>query len=214
MTPAGLVVLTDRRQARRGLVETVAAAVAGGARWGVLREKDLPRPERRALARHLRAVLAPVGGRLIVAGPDPLDGDAVHLSAADPLVEAGLVGRSCHDAAELSRLSTEDYVTLSPVFPSRSKPGYAPLGMAAFGELCQRAGRPVLALGGIETPERVAACAAAGAAGVAVMGAVMRAADPARVVAEFRQAFAAPADRAPARVADRLPPNWPANPAP
>ena len=188
--PAGVVVVTDRRQARRGLIEAAAAAVEGGARWLLLREKDLPYAERQALADRLRAVLAPVAGRLIVAGPDPLGGDAVHLSATDPLPAAKLVGRSCHDAGELARLTTEDYVTLSPVFPSRSKPGYRPLGLAAFGELCRQAGRPVLALGGVETPERAAACAAAGAAGVAVMGAVMRAADPARVVAELRRAFA------------------------
>jgi len=40
----------------------------------------------------------------------------------------------------------------------------------------------VYALGGIETPAQVAGCRAAGAAGVAVMGAVMRAGDPAALV--------------------------------
>jgi thiamine-phosphate diphosphorylase len=186
VTPSGIVVVTDRRQARRPLPELVSAAVAGGARWVLLREKDLPRPERAALAARLRAALAPVGGQLIVAGPDPLGGDAVHLSAADQPVAVGLVGRSCHDAAELARLATEDYATVSPVFESASKPGYGPaLGPAGLRDLCQCAGRPVLALGGIETPERAAACVEAGAAGVAVMGAVMRAADPAATVAEL-----------------------------
>jgi thiamine-phosphate pyrophosphorylase len=180
-----LVVVTDRRQARAPLPEVVAEAVGGGARWVLLREKDLPRPERAALAAQLRAVLAPAGGRLVVAGPDPLDGDAVHLAAADPLVPAGLVGRSCHDTAELARLTTEDYVTLSPVYPSRSKPGYEPMGLAAFRRLCRVAGRPVLALGGIETPAQAAACREAGAAGVAVMGAVMRAGDVRAFVKEF-----------------------------
>jgi thiamine-phosphate diphosphorylase len=186
VTPAGVVVVTDRRQALLPLPELVAAAVAGGARWVLLREKDLPRPERAALAARLRAALAPAGGQLIVAGPDPLGGDAVHLAAADPAVTAGLVGRSCHGAAGLVRLTTEDYVTISPVFESASKPGYGPaLGPAGLRDLCRRAGRPVLALGGIETPERAAACVEAGAAGVAVMGAVMRAADPAATVAEL-----------------------------
>jgi thiamine-phosphate pyrophosphorylase len=185
------VVVTDRRQARLPLTEVVVAAVAGGARCVLLREKDLPRPERAALAAKLRAILAPAVGAgrgggwgLIVAGPDPLGGDAIHLAASDPPVAAALVGRSCHDAAELDRLTTEDYVTLSPVFPSASKPGYGPpLGLAALSSLCRRAGRPVLALGGIETPEQAAACIEAGAAGVAIMGAVMRAPDVRAVVA-------------------------------
>ena len=184
----GLVLLTDRRQARRSLVDVVAAAVDGGARYVVLREKDLPRYERAALADALRVVLAPVDGRLIVAGPDPLGGDAVHLAAADPAVATALVGRSCHRAEDLARLSNEDYVTLSPVFPSRSKPGYGPpLGAAGLARLCARTPVPVFALGGVTSPDQVAACVAAGAAGVAVMGGVMRAADPAAAVAALSQ---------------------------
>ncbi|MFF4807533.1 thiamine phosphate synthase [Micromonospora chersina] len=182
--PSGVVLLTDRWQARRPLTAVVAAAVAGGVRWVVLREKDLSRVSRAALAAELRVILADAGGRLVVAGPDPLDGDAVHLPAAGPYPPpaAGLVGRSCHDAAELARLTTEDYVTLSPVFPTRTKPGYGPpLHPAGLRELIAISPVPVLALGGIETPDRVAACVAAGAAGVAVLGAIMRADDPTEV---------------------------------
>jgi thiamine-phosphate diphosphorylase len=179
-----VLLLTDRRQARRSLVDVVTAAVEGGARYVVLREKDLPRAERAALAETLRAVLAPVGGRLIVAGPDPLGGDAVHLAAADPGTVAGLVGRSCHHAEDLTRLSNEDYITLSPVFPSPSKPGYGPpLGIDGLARLCARTAKPVYALGGVTSPDQAAACLAAGAYGVAVMGAVMRAADPGATVA-------------------------------
>ncbi|MER7890339.1 thiamine phosphate synthase [Micromonospora sp. NPDC094482] len=190
--PTGVVLLTDRRVARRPLVSAVAAAVGGGVRWVVLREKDLPSAERAALAVELRAILAEVGGTLIVAGPDPLDGDAVHLPAAGryPPPSVGLVGRSCHDRAELARLSTEDYVTLSPVHPSRTKPGYGPPllpdGLAA---LIRQSPVPVLALGGIETPDQVHACVRAGAAGVAVLGAIMRVDDPAEAAATLTEAF-------------------------
>lgn len=190
--PSGVVVLTDRRQTDRPLTDVIRAAADGGARWVVLREKDLPRDERAALADALRAILAPYDGRLIVAGPDPLGGDAVHLPAAGPYPppDLALVGRSCHNEQELRRLSTEDYVMLSPVFPSRSKPGYGPaLQPEGLARLTTRAARPVLALGGVETPEQAAACRAAGAAGVAVMGAVMRAADPAAVVAGLSEAL-------------------------
>jgi thiamine-phosphate diphosphorylase len=197
------LLLTDRRQARGDLVAVVTAAVEGGARHVVLREKDLPRDERVALAAALRAILAPAGGQLIVAGPDPLGGDAVHLAAADrgggwgpfgkPPVAARLVGRSCHRAEDLARLSHEDYVTLSPVYPSPSKPGYGPpLGTAGLARLCARTPAPVFALGGVTSPDQAAACVAAGASGVAVMGAVMRAADPAAVVASFVDSLVAP----------------------
>jgi thiamine-phosphate diphosphorylase len=188
--PHGVVVLTDRRMARRPLVETVAASVAGGAHWVVLREKDLAPDERAALAAALRAVLADAGGQLIVAGPDPLGGDAVHLAAAGPYPppDLALVGRSCHDEAELSRLSREHYAMVSPIFPTPSKPGYGPpLGLDGLARLAARSPVPVLALGGV-TPGNAADCLAAGATAVAVMGAVMRADDPAAVVRDLHSA--------------------------
>ncbi|MCU1605038.1 MAG: thiamine monophosphate synthase, partial [Modestobacter sp.] len=92
-----LLVLTDRTQCTGPLVETVAAAVAAGARAVVLREKDLPGGERDRLADRLAAVLAPVNGLLVRAGAG--EGAAVHLAAADPfpVPRPALVGRSCHD---------------------------------------------------------------------------------------------------------------------
>ena len=183
--PSGVVVLTDRRLAARPLVEVVAAAVRGGAGWVILREKDLRYAQRRVLADSLRAVV-PVG-RLVIAGPDPLGGDAVHLSATDPVpLGVGLVGRSCHG---VPRLSTEDYVTLSPVYPTLTKPGYGPaLGPSRAAALA--GGVPWLALGGVHSPQRAAACAVAGATGIAVLGAVMHAGDPERLTRELAEAFA------------------------
>ena len=200
--PSGLVVLTDRHQARRPLPEVVAGAVAGGVRWVILREKDLPRPERVALAAQLRPILSAVGGTLIMAGPDPLGGTAVHLAAADPGPSGGgtsLIGRSCHNRAELARLTTEDYATLSPVYLTSSKPGYGPpFGPDNLAGLIRDSPVPVLALGGIGSPQQVAGCLAAGAAGVAVLGAVMRADDPAEAAATLL-AQAVPPDAGHAR---------------
>lgn len=181
-----LLLLTDRHQAARPLVDVVRAAVDGGARAVVLREKDLPASSRATLAAQLRAVLSPVDGLLIVAGADPLAGPGVHLAAADtfPDPRPDVVGRSCHTRAELSAAAAEgvDYVTLSPVFLTESKPGYGPaLGLPRLRELCGAADVPVYALGGVG-PGVVAACRTAGATGVAVMGAVMRSADPASTV--------------------------------
>src|ERR1700712_89255 len=97
VTPRGLVVLTDRRLAAGSLRQVIEAAVRGGAGGAILRARDLPYAARLALALELRAVLPP--GRLIVAGPDPLGGDAVHLAEADPWPSprVGVVGRYRHD---------------------------------------------------------------------------------------------------------------------
>jgi thiamine monophosphate synthase len=167
-----LVVVTDRRLAGRPLLEVIAAAVDGGARTILLREKDLPRSERFRLAEGIRAL----GAEVLAGGPDPLGGNAIHLSATDPPAEAEVVGRSCHSLAEVEALTNESYCTLSPIFESASKPGYGPaLGVGVLGP-------GIVALGGIDTPERAGRCRRAGASGVAVMGAVMRADDPASVV--------------------------------
>ncbi|WCN80847.1 thiamine phosphate synthase [Micromonospora sp. LH3U1] len=190
--PSGVVVLTDRLVARGGLDRVVAGAVAGGVRWVVLREKDLPRAERAALAADLRAILVDVGGTLIVAGPDPLGGDAVHLPAAGPYPPPThqLVGRSCHNRTELDRLTTEHYATVSPVWPTRTKPGYGPpLRPEGLRKLIEVSPVPLLALGGVETPEQVTACIEAGAVGVAVLGALMRAKDPTETATTLINAF-------------------------
>ncbi|MGC1211056.1 MAG: thiamine phosphate synthase, partial [Micromonospora sp.] len=98
--------------------------------------------------------------------------------------------------AELGRLTTEDYVTLSPVFPTPSKPGYGPpLGVDGLAGLVRLIPVPVLALGGISTPAQVTAALRAGAAGVAVLGAVMRAGDPAEAVAALLRGCATGATR-------------------
>jgi thiamine-phosphate pyrophosphorylase len=193
------MVLTDRRMAAgagHDLVDVVAAAVDAGAPAVLLREKDLPRADRHDLAVQLRAATA--GATLIVAGDPALaravGADGVHLAAGDPLPgdpAAGLrVGRSCHAPGELvaaARDGVAAYATFSPVFATTSKPGYGPaLGIDGLAAGCRAAagvGSPlaVYALGGIG-PAQAAACLVAGAAGVAVMGAVMRAGDPRGIV--------------------------------
>lgn len=186
-----LLVLTDRQQsaaAGRDLVDTVAAAVAAGAPAVLYREKDLPAPERRALGERVAAACGPAS--LLVAS-DPalaqaLGAVAIHLSAADPWPEdrSLTVGRSCHSAAELAEAERQGaaYATVSPVFVTASKPGYGPaLGLDGLAEMTARSALPVVALGGIDA-DNGSPCLAAGAAGIAVMGGVMGAADPGAVV--------------------------------
>ncbi|HLI23554.1 MAG TPA: thiamine phosphate synthase [Acidimicrobiales bacterium] len=168
---------------------TAKAAVAGGARAIVLREKWRSSAARRSLAEGLKPVLDQVGGLLLMASEPAPGADGVHLAASDPIPDPRppVVGRSCHDRRSLEAAAAEgcDYATLSPIFATPSKPGYGPpLGVEALGA----APLPVYALGGVGVAN-AGACVTAGATGVAVMGAVMRAPDPARVVTELLAAL-------------------------
>jgi thiamine-phosphate pyrophosphorylase len=185
-----LLVISDRRQARRPLEELAEAAFAGGCRWFSLREKDLPPAERRALLGAL-VVLGNRWGATVTVHDDidaaaMADAGGVHLpsggspEAARVRLPGALIGASAHSAEEaLALLSAgADYVTVSPVFLTASKPGYGPaLGPDGLARIVARVTGPVIALGGV-TAANAASCRAAGAQGVAVMGEVMRAADP------------------------------------
>lgn len=184
-----LLLLTDRTQLPHGrdLVATVSACVEAGLEAVVLRELDLPEEERRALARRLVST-----GVSVIAARTWFDGLAgVHLASR----QTGLIarsapfhGRSCHDDEEVRRAvgSGASYLTISPVAASASKPGHGPtLGTEGVRRAVALAGAvPVFALGGIDA-QNAAANRDAGAHGVAVMGAVMRADDPAAVVARL-----------------------------
>lgn len=202
-----LLVISDRSQARRPLPEIAAAAFRAGCRWFSLREKDLPEGERRLLLRELVAlgrccgatvmahedtaavVAAGAGGVHLPGGGDPL--------AARRLLPQRLIGVSAHTPEEAAAqlAAGADYATLSPIFLSASKPGYGPaVGLDALAEAARRAPGPIVALGGVDE-QNVAACLAAGAQGIAVMGEVMRAADPEAVVSRLLAAMAQPLSR-------------------
>ena len=197
-----LLVISDRSQARRPLVEIAVAAFRGGCRWFSLREKDLPAAERRDLLRALVQLGHPFGATITahedIASVVTAGADGVHLpGGGDPAVARrrlpfGLIGVSAHSPAEAAAqlAAGADYVTLSPIFLSASKPGYGPAaGLDALAEAARLAPGPVIALGGIEA-DNAAACLAAGARGIAVMGAIMRAADPEETVRHLLAAIA------------------------
>ena len=176
-----LILVTDRSQLPDGrtLVETVTAARDGGLTHVLLRELDLARRDRDALAHELAQL-----GLAVIAAHEKLRGCVgVHLPAGARHPRFELWGRSCHspDEVVLAQRDGARWVTLSPFAASASKPGYGPvLAPAAF----DGHGIPVVALGGIDATNAGEAIAA-GAQGVAVMGAVMRAADPSRVVRDI-----------------------------
>lgn len=119
---------------------------------------------------------------------DPIS-DGVHLAAQDCFLKPyeGILGRSCHDLNEVRHAELEgvDYVTLSPIFASDSKPDYGPvLGLSELSRIAQETHVPIYALGGVDAG-RVAACRAAGAAGVAVQGAIARSSHPETTIANL-----------------------------
>jgi len=187
-----VLLLTDRSQlpAGRDLVGTVAACVDAGLDAVVLRELDLPEDQRQRLARALGAA-----GVAVLSARTRLDGVAgVHLATAQARPDEGPPlphGRSCHDDAEIRAAVSggASYLTISPVAASASKPGYGPaLGLPGLRRAVTLAGHvPVFALGGVDE-QNAADLRNAGAHGVAVMGAVMRADDPAGAFRRISQA--------------------------
>jgi len=190
-----ILVITDRKQARLSLEEVAEAVFAAGGRWLSLREKDLDPASRAALLTRLVALGrhygATVGVHEDLAAAIAARTEAIHLPAGvsperarSALGATAIIGGSAHDEEELAALAAAgaDYATLSPVFASSSKPGYGPaLGIARLARAAVSTPLAVVALGGVEL-DNAAACIAAGAAGIAVMGGIMAAADPAAVM--------------------------------
>ncbi|NIP82458.1 MAG: thiamine phosphate synthase, partial [Gemmatimonadetes bacterium] len=83
-----------------------------------------------------------------------------------------------------------DYIGCGAVFGTTSKPGLADerIGPEGLGRVVRSVDIPVVGIGGV-TPDNVHEIAAAGAAGAAVIGAVMTAPDPRAAVRRLLAAF-------------------------
>ena len=195
-----LLVITDRKQAKLPLKTVVSRIFAGGCRWLLLREKDLSKTKRLELAGDLAALARHNDAKLLISGDVeaarladglqlPCNGD---LAAARAVLGAqALIGISTHDRQEVAAAAEAgaDYVTLSPIFLTASKPGYGPaLGLETLRAIAKDLPVPILALGGI-TAANAADCCSAGAAGIAAMGSVMGAEAPDDTVARLLTAL-------------------------
>jgi thiamine-phosphate diphosphorylase len=172
---ADLDVLGEDALARR-----VRALLALGLPSLQLRGRGRSAEELVAKGRPLRELAREAGALFLVNGSVEvarrLGADGLHLPAAGPEPESvrdavapcTRIGMSCHDRGELERAAGADWVFLSPVFTTASKPLAHPLGTEGLAALVPFAPAPVYALGGIEV-ESVADCLEAGAAGVAAI---------------------------------------------
>ncbi len=190
---------------------TVAAALAAGVTLVQYRAKALDDRRRYAEARALRQLCARHGALFVVNDRLDLalavDADGLHLGQDDlpPAVARRwlgpdrLIGRSTHRPEQLAQAVADgcDYVGVGPVNATPTKPGREPVGLDYVRHAAATSPIPFFAIGGIEAAT-LAPVLAAGARGVAVVRAVMEAADPAAASrALLGQLADAPAGEAP-----------------
>ncbi|MGH7547372.1 MAG: thiamine phosphate synthase [Gemmatimonadales bacterium] len=197
-----LMVVTDAGVLKgRDPVAACRRAVAGGATIIQVRMKQGPPRDLLTLARTLVAALAVpviVNDRVDVAlaagaAGAHLGHDDLPLDRVRPHVPPGfLLGISVGTTAEAERARPwpVDYWSVGPCFATAHKPDAGPaLGPDGFAALARLApeGLPVIGIGGI-TPANAELLQQAGAAGVAVIGAVWEADDPEAAARDIRAA--------------------------
>ncbi len=188
-----LYLVTDRGLAGgRSLEPIVAAAVRGGVTAVQLREKGLSAASFLEAAVRLKALLRPLAVPLLI--NDSLDvalasgADGVHLGQGDAapgearrrLGPDAVIGLSVETLEQALAAEAEDvdYLGVSPVFATPTKPEAGPgWGLEGLRRLRAATRRRLVAIGGIQAAN-AAAVLAAGADGLAVVSAVIAAADP------------------------------------
>jgi len=187
-----LYVITDENIGQgKTHAEIAQLAIAGGADAIQLRDKSCSSRELIRIGRNVREIthrnstLFIVNDRLDVALACGADG--VHLGQGDMRTDVArqitplgfIIGVSVSNVDEAVRAEREgaDYVALSPTFSTVSKPDAGPgHGLEILREIRRNVSVPVIAIGGINC-ENICEVIAAGAKGVAVISAVVGAAD-------------------------------------
>ncbi|HAI20555.1 MAG TPA: thiamine phosphate synthase [Clostridiales bacterium UBA8153] len=197
-----LYVVLDRELSRgRGLSHVTELALAGGAGVIQLRGKTWSGLELYREAVALGPLVKSYGALLII--NDRVDvalavqADGVHVGQEDLPAEAvrrllaprGVLGVSVGSLEEArAAAKVADYVSVGPVFPTATKPDAGPsVGLDLLRHVAAAVGVPVLAIGGIHAGN-VQGCVQAGAAGVAVVSAVVAADDPEEAAAAILRA--------------------------
>jgi thiamine-phosphate pyrophosphorylase len=199
-----LYLVTDRGMTQgRDLLWVLQQALDGGVKGIQLREKDLVGRElfflaeaARKLTQRYHALLL-INDRIDIALA--MDADGVHLSTASIPIESArallgrqrLLGASTHslEEAQEAERSGADFVVFGPVYFTPSKASYgSPQGLAALKKVVEKLSLPIYAIGGIK-PENIADTRRTGVRGVALISAVMSAADPENATKEILKLF-------------------------
>ncbi len=126
--------------------------------------------------------------------------DGVHLGADDLPVpaargllgEQAIIGATVRDAAgrRCAERDGADYVGLGPIWATRTKRiPVEPIGLEHLGAIASQPGIPIVAIGGIHSPERAERVSLHGADGVAVVGAIASASAPKKVIVAMNAAI-------------------------
>lgn len=153
-------------------------ALDNGLRLVQVREKQLPAEAQKSFARRVVAICRPYAARVLlnthVEWVRELGADGVHLTSQQLMAmtqrpDDMWVGASCHDRTELERAANLglDFVTLSPVLPTRSHPQAAGMGWPQFAGTIQDYPLPVFAMGGMQA-DLLATARQHGAHGIAM----------------------------------------------
>jgi len=203
MIDFNLYLITDRHQTGgRPLLTVVEEALQAGIKAVQLREKDLSAKELFELAQNLRRLTRQYHARFFI--NDRVDiamaveADGVHLgqksfSAKDVkrIFPKAIIGVSTHslDEAKKAEAGEADFITIGPIFYTPSKASYGePLGVEVIKQVRKEIHTPVFAIGGIKE-DNARGVIDAGADGIAVISAVMRAEDVEEAVREMYAAI-------------------------
>lgn len=203
-----LHVITDGIRQVEELKTIVRLAVQGGADVIQLRYKSAPALDLFQLGAQIHPLIQMESGRLLINDRADvalaLDAGGVHLAAkslpiaaARPLFQAEKwIGCSVHSVEEALAAQEQGatYITYGHIFATGSKPGLPPRGLDALRKVVQAVEIPVLAIGGITT-DNIEDVLATGAAGIAVISAVMADGDPMRAAQALREKMDASAHR-------------------
>lgn len=183
--PVHLIADLDVLDAMPNALDRIRALLDAGLTSLQVRGRGRTDLELAARAREIATVAREAGAVLIVNGDVDLaialDADGVHVPAFGPdaatvrarLAADRFVGTSCHDERELARAQSCDWIFVSPVFATPSKPGVAALGVEGLAKLAAASSVACYALGGVDA-SRADACFEAGAAGVAAIRGLLR----------------------------------------
>jgi thiamine-phosphate pyrophosphorylase len=196
-----LYLITDRKLfgSSDTMLEALEKALQGGVKAVQLREKDLGIRELLALAYSMRALTGRYDAKLFI--NDRVDiavaveADGVHLGRKSIPVYAAckaskgrlMVGVSTHSLQEAQQAEADgaDFITLGPVYETPSKMQYGkPIGIHLLNEAVRNCRIPVFAIGGIKI-WNIQDVLEQGAAGAALISAILTAEDIQKTTEEF-----------------------------